>query len=395
MSRKARIVIGLGYGDEGKGLATDYLCSQSAQPLVIRFNGGQQAGHTVCMPDGRRHVFSSFGAGTLRGAATYWSAYCTFSLPAMLNEYRALIQMSAMPQLYLDRRCALTTHYDVLYNRLQEQQRGNARHGSCGMGFGNTIQRHEAGVQLMVQDLLKPDRCRQMLLSIRNYYKAKSQAELKLNFDEFEHEPEDARFLNAMETFCTLLNQYFYITDEETILQNKQWKSFVFEGAQGVLLDMDHGRFPHVTRSSTTSRNALEIINRNKHEFSACELYYISRAYHTRHGEGPFNSAAYALHLTNNQKETNIFNEHQGNFRVGPLDLDQVRYALGAENTASKGLPKNLILTCLDQLDENYLPYLDDNVLKITDSRKLPMLIGCSFNRVLTSRGPYADCITG
>ncbi|WP_158829275.1 adenylosuccinate synthetase [Mucilaginibacter lacusdianchii] len=394
MSRKASIVVGLGYGDEGKGLATDYLCSQSARPLVIRFNGGQQAGHTVCMPDGRRHVFSSFGAGTLRGAATYWSAYCTFSLPAMLNEYRALSQIGAMPQLYLDRHCAVTTHYDVLYNRLQEQQRGNARHGSCGMGFGNTIQRHEAGTQLTVQDLLKPEQCVQKLIFIRNYYKAKSQAELQLDFSEFEHEPEDARFMNYIETFGTLLNQYFYITDEETILQSKQWETFVFEGAQGILLDMDFGRFPHVTRSYTTSRNALEIINRHKNLFSACELYYISRAYHTRHGEGPFNSAAYALQLTNNQQETNVVNEHQGNFRVGPLDLDQVRYALQVENTISKGLPKNLILTCFDQLDETHLPCLDDNVLTITDSYKLPLLIGYPFERVLNSRGPHADCIT-
>jgi len=90
MRKKACIVVGLGYGDEGKGLTTDFLCGQSKFPLVIRFNGGHQAGHTVVTKDGVRHVFSSFGAGTLRNAPTYWSRYCTFSPAYLLYELESL-----------------------------------------------------------------------------------------------------------------------------------------------------------------------------------------------------------------------------------------------------------------------------------------------------------------
>ncbi|MEM9930725.1 MAG: adenylosuccinate synthetase, partial [Bacteroidota bacterium] len=85
------IVLGLAFGDEGKGVTTDYLCRQAERPLVIRFSGGHQAGHTVVSPQGRRHVFSNFGAGTLAGAPTFWSKYCTFHPVGYANEHESLL----------------------------------------------------------------------------------------------------------------------------------------------------------------------------------------------------------------------------------------------------------------------------------------------------------------
>ncbi|HSY75885.1 MAG TPA: adenylosuccinate synthetase, partial [Bacteroidia bacterium] len=69
--KKVSIVVGLGYGDESKGSTTAFLCQQGSNPLVIRYCGGHQAGHTVIY-SGKRHVFSNFGSGTLQGAPTYW-----------------------------------------------------------------------------------------------------------------------------------------------------------------------------------------------------------------------------------------------------------------------------------------------------------------------------------
>ncbi|MFW2477394.1 MAG: adenylosuccinate synthetase, partial [Sediminibacterium sp.] len=125
--KKATVIVGLGYGDEGKGLLTDYYCHNADRPLVIRFNGGQQAGHTVVLKNGTRHVFSNFGSGTLRGVSTYWSAYCTFSPRYFLEE---LSLLPITPMLYLDPACPVTTHYDVLYNRALEISRGKNRYGS-------------------------------------------------------------------------------------------------------------------------------------------------------------------------------------------------------------------------------------------------------------------------
>ena len=68
---KAQIVVGLGFGDEGKGITTDYLCSQNANSLVVRFSGGQQCGHNVCLGE-LSHVHSNFGSGTLRGVPSFF-----------------------------------------------------------------------------------------------------------------------------------------------------------------------------------------------------------------------------------------------------------------------------------------------------------------------------------
>jgi adenylosuccinate synthase len=85
----SKAVLGAGFGDEGKGLVTDWLCRSCAKPLVIRFCGGQQAGHTVAA-NGLRHVFSNFGAGTLRGVPTYFSRFCTIDPVGMINELNAV-----------------------------------------------------------------------------------------------------------------------------------------------------------------------------------------------------------------------------------------------------------------------------------------------------------------
>ena len=68
-------IIGANYGDEGKGLLTDYYAAKSKHSVVVRFNGGPQAGHTVVTPEGKRHVFSHYGSGTLAGAQTFLSKH--------------------------------------------------------------------------------------------------------------------------------------------------------------------------------------------------------------------------------------------------------------------------------------------------------------------------------
>ena len=90
MIMQTNIILGLGYGDEGKGKTTAWLAGQSESPLVIRFSAGHQAGQTVVNDRGQRHVFSNFGSGTFSGVPTYWSAYCTFNPVVYHHEQRAL-----------------------------------------------------------------------------------------------------------------------------------------------------------------------------------------------------------------------------------------------------------------------------------------------------------------
>ena len=386
MTKEAHIVVGLGFGDEGKGLATDWLCGQALargrQPLVVRFNGGHQAGHTVTTAAGQRHVFSNFGAGTLRGVPTYWSRYCTFSPGSVLKEYAALQAAGAQPHLLVDARCPVTTHYDVLYNRALEATRGAARHGSCGLGFGATIERHEqTPLRLYAQDLRFPAVFSHKLRQIRAHYRARIQAETNVDFDQFDHDAEDQRFAGYAEELGRLhQEQAIQLVNEAAVFgPYAPWQTYIFEGAQGILLDMDFGLFPHITRSHTTTANALALLHRSQPALAAkAEVHYITRAYHTRHGAGPLPHEA-AISLINTTAETNQLNDYQGSFRTGPLSIELLNYALACDATIAAGLPKHLLVTCLDQLPDGLLPCWHEGQLKKIAPNALSELLETEF----------------
>lgn len=145
------IVVGLGFGDEGKGLTTSFLCSQTKNPLVVRFNGGHQAGHTVVYKD-QRHVFSNFGSGTLQGVPTYWSEFCTFYPVTFLKEFE-LLSSVVDPVIFINPLCPVTTPFDVEDNRVYEETH---QHGSVGVGFGATLQRQQDHYKLGNYILINP-----------------------------------------------------------------------------------------------------------------------------------------------------------------------------------------------------------------------------------------------
>lgn len=391
-----QIVIGLGFGDEGKGLATDWCCRQSpATPLVVRFNGGQQAGHTVQCADERRHVFSSFGSGSLYGAPTYWSRFCTVAPGPLLREYAALRSLGAQPLLYLDRRCAVTTHYDVFYNRVLEMSRGRARHGSCGLGFGATVQRQEeTPYKLFAQDLAFPEIMLLKLKQIRAYYREKTKALSNVSFDEFDHDAEDQRMVDYLHQLAqlTAAGALMIRSEADMFSSRNPWQDYVFEGAQGLLLDMDYGFFPNVTRSNTGSRNALGLLRaqlpERMHEIS---VRYVTRAYLTRHGAGPLPLENELPTLRNNAQETNRFNDHQGNFRVAPLNADLLRFALQSDDSDAAGLNKSLLITCLDQIDDARIPIWDQGIISDRGYQEIPGICGATFKDCAGSWGACGE----
>lgn len=392
MQKKAFVVVGLGFGDEGKGLATDYLCAHAARPLVVRFNGGHQAGHTVVTSSGHQHIFSTFGAGTLRGIPTYWSRYCTFSPAILLPEYRSL---PVRPMLLVDRCCPVTTHYDVLYNRALEATRGDARHGSCGLGFGATLERHQLPeLQLCAPDLLNSALYQAKLQLIRTYYKAKITADTRFSFDLFNHDSADQQFGREAEEISNLHQQGIIqlVRESEVFTADNPWETFIFEGAQGVLLDMDFGTHPHVTRSNTTSKNALRLLSSHLPDVAAtAEIFYITRSYQTRHGAGPLPHIENGIMLFNSEHETNQYNEHQGPFRTSCLNIDSLNYALECDAHFSQGLPKHLLITCLDQVEAEQLLCYHDGARNKMPYNTIPSLLKCEFRSCLFSFSSCAD----
>ena len=344
--KRAKIIVGLGLGDEGKGITTDFLSRKTGQAIVVRYSGGPQAGHTVVNGE-FKHTFSNFGSGTARGLPTYWSEYCTFYPPNALNEYDILIDKGIQPSLYVNPLAKLTTYWDVAWGRLRERI---YNHGSCGIGVGATMMRHEQTPhKLFVIDLKHGLILHSKLYEIGRYYEAKLK-ELKLDetMEEYYHlqvSAEMRRFFNS------LMSDFIRHTLHRKLLPNdflQTYPNLIFEGSQGVLLDMDHGVYPNVTYANTTSKNAIQIIKSLKRRCET-EIVYVTRCYLTRHGNGWTPLIIGGVDLINNEDECNKQNEWQGSFNVYELDYGLLRYALDVDEAYSYGIPKNLVVTCLDQ----------------------------------------------
>src|SRR6516164_8176372 len=141
--KRAIITVGLGFGDEGKGATVDFLTRRLEADLVVRYCGGCQAGHNVELPDGRRHTFSQFGAGTLAAAPnpprTYLGSNVIIDPLALVREARHLAELGVDDParlLTIHPRCLVVTPWLQTLNRLRELSRGDAKHGSCGQGIG-------------------------------------------------------------------------------------------------------------------------------------------------------------------------------------------------------------------------------------------------------------------
>lgn len=340
---RARVVIGANFGDEGKGLLTDYLCSQGAG-AVVRFNGGAQAGHTVVTPHGKRHVFGHFGSGTFEGIPTFLSQFFICNPIAYFRERVKLDALGVRAAVYAHPDCIVTTHADMIMNQRLEQKRGTSRHGSCGMGVNETIERSILPeLKITMSDLWNNPQ------SIESRV-----AEICEKFAQFRtgsaiDEPEMAEmFLKCCEAFA----------NEVSPAGIGQCKDPVFEGAQGLLLDQNNKEFfPHLTRSNTGMANVRELCAQAG--ITDIDAYYVSRTYVTRHGAGPLPNHNPGMSFPD---QTNKEHPWQGVMRFAPLDAP----AMVARCKSDCGTDNfHLALTCCDQLS----PPIDADLYSYGPSR--------------------------
>ena len=349
--KAAKVVIGANYGDEAKGLATDTLCAASSKPVVVRFNGGAQAGHTVTTPDGRRHVFSHFGSGTFAGATTFLSRFFVVLPRIFVRELAELEALGEHPEIACDPDAQVTTPFDVGLNRAVEMSRGGGRHGSVGVGFGETIERAENGFGLTVKDLSDEAGVCHTLERIAAEWLPRRLAKLGLaaNDDTVNLVAAPAEIaswqeeINAMMERLTLASLGDAIADHEVL----------FEGAQGLLLDMDRGhQFPFVTRSNTGLKNVLALAADVGIE--GLDVTYMTRAYLTRHGAGPLRNERKSLEFAEIVDPTNRPNAWQGTLRFAPLDLDVLRETIAADLSDAEGAAiaakASIGVSCVDQI---------------------------------------------
>jgi adenylosuccinate synthase len=347
---RAIITVGLGFGDEGKGATVDYLVRQFDASLVIRYCGGSQAAHNVQLPDGRRHTFSQFGAGTLNEPAgrvkTWLGPNVIIDPPAMLREAQHLQELG-VPRptslLSVHPSCLVATVWHRTLNRLREMARGDDVHGSCGLGMGETraywLAHGEDAVfaaDLLDQNILhhKLELLRQRaLLDMQELIGRIDNARLlELDYHNLSTDEEALRLRAAINQGVTISAQ---IPDCETA---------IFEGAQGVLLDEYRGFPPYTTWSTVTDHHAWDLIGQMA--VDAVAVLGITRAYTTRHGAGPL--PTWSEELTSRLEDPgNPFNRWQGSLKCGWLDLPLLGYA-----ARSIGSLDGIVVNHLDQLSE-------------------------------------------
>ncbi len=358
---KRSVIVGLGYGDEGKGTITDYLIRKNDASVVVRFNGGPQAAHHVVMPDGRMHCFSQFGSGTfVSNVKTYLSRYMIVDPLAMKLENESLMAngiSDGLERLIVDRDCLMVTPFHKIIGRMMEIMRGKNRHGSCGKGIGRAVEDGKmlGSKALRIGDLID---ARTMKEKLNFLWRVKiDQAEQLL--DEQPADKQLAEYFVQMnrveypkllaEAYQEFVESGVSIADDVTGREILNQKNIILEGAQGALLDAERGFLPYVTSTRTTIANAKALFG-DVEQSNMFKRIGVLRAYATRHGVGPFVTEDFQL-MKIMPDMHNGSNEWQGPFRIGWLDLLTARYSIeingGIDEIALTNLDR---LSCLGKI---------------------------------------------
>lgn len=364
---KVLAVIGAGYGDEGKGVITDYLAHHHENSIVVRYNGGAQAGHTVTTPDGKRHVFSHFGSGSFSGRPTLLSEFFVCN-PLIFKRERMelLLKLDFMnePRIFIHKDCLVTTPVDMVINQIMELRRVNNRHGSVGVGFNETIERSLVPeFKLTVDDLRQGEEHRNAIIdNIQANWINQRLTKIDNPCDE---ECKLLRTILSEQLWFDFKLAIEYFLSYTMMLYDYHFDycdTIIFEGAQGLMLDQDYGDFPHVTRSNTGVKNIIKILE-HVDNIEEIDIHYITRAYVTRHGHGPmFGEQELPYDIVD---ETNKPHAFQGTIRHAPLhfnrfydaifqDFDQL---MEPKHNLSKKAICNIVVTCLDQIKDIGLYY--------------------------------------
>jgi len=279
------VVIGTQWGDEGKGKVVDLLTDRAG--VVVRFQGGHNAGHTLVIGD-HKTVLHLIPSGILHDNVQCLIGNGVVLSPEALQTELAMLEENGVPareRLRISEACPLILSYHVALDHAREKARGNKAIGTTGRGIGPAYEDKVSRRGLRLGDLFHRERFAAKLGEVLDYHNFTLQ-------HYFKAEPVD---------FNRVLDQALAMQDElqplvadipELLHQHPlAGRSIMFEGAQGALLDIDHGTYPFVTSSNTTAGGAA-----TGSGVGPCNLDYvlgITKAYTTRVGSGPFPTELY------------------------------------------------------------------------------------------------------
>ena len=331
-----KAVIGLQWGDEGKGKIVDYLSEDF--DLVVRYQGGNNAGHTVIVDD-TTYKLNLIPSGVIRGKICFLGQGVVLDPNHFSNEYDQIKKKINNPEIYLSSNISLILDYHKQLDKINESILNTEKKiGTTSKGIGPAYQDKVGRKSIKLYDLKSKKIIEEKMHSIKKFYDPilESFNESKINIEQT---------IQDLLSFYDVVNEL--IVDNSQIKKEFKNKKILFEGAQGALLDLDHGSYPFVTSSNTVSSNI--VIG------SALQVDYqtvgIFKAYATRVGNGPFPSELFddiGDYIA--EKGVEIGTVTKRKRRCGWLDLVSLKYSCEINRVNELCITKADVLNNLSEI---------------------------------------------
>lgn len=353
---KVDVLLGLQWGDEGKGKVVDVLTPR--YDLVARFQGGPNAGHTLEF-EGKKYVLRSIPSGIFQKGRTNIIGNGVVLDPVLFKEEaEALLQsgVDIRPLLKISKKAHLILPTHRLLDAANEKAKGGAKIGTTGKGIGPTYTDKISRNGLRLGDTLAPD-------FMARYESARNKhlAQLKNMGETPDIAEAEAKWLEAIEYLKT-----YDLVDSEFVINRAltEGKKVLCEGAQGTLLDVDFGSYPFVTSSNTVAAGACTGLGVAPNKIG--DVYGIFKAYCTRVGSGPFPTE---LFDETGKKIRDLGHEYGAvtgrERRCGWIDLVALRYAIMIDGVTKLIMMKSDVLDDFDEIKACVAYEIDGE--KVTD----------------------------
>ncbi len=360
-TNRASLIVGLQWGDEGKGKIVDHLAQEV--DFVCRFAGGHNAGHTI-VTEGKKYALHLVPSGILNpNAVNIVGNGVVLSPKDFIKELEQFDNIEG--RVYISDKAHLLLPYHALIDQAREKLKGDKAIGTTGKGIGPAYGDKITRVGHRVGELLDPEKLTQDIMNYFNIYRP--------IFDAMGVEtPNDRDLLADLIEYKEKLG--LYITDTTLMvwdaLDNN--KNVLLEGAQGTMLDIDHGTYPYVTSSTTISAGACSGLGISPHTIG--EVIGIAKAYCTRVGNGPFPSEDLGKDGEYLREKGSEFGTTTGRpRRCGWFDAVAMKHAVRLNGVSNIALMKLDVLDGLDSIkvcvayeidgkEIDYVPYTLDGV---------------------------------
>ncbi|WP_411276850.1 adenylosuccinate synthase [Gaiella sp.] len=338
----ATVIVGAQWGDEGKGKIVDLLAQDS--DLVCRYQGGPNAGHTIVV-DGETYKIRAVPSGIITGKACAIGAGCVVDPQVLIGELDDL-ESRGLPTaglVFLSGNAHLIMPWHVALDGARERKLGNLQIGTTRRGIGPAYADKATRIGIRVQDLLDPKILRQKIelaIAEKNVWLERVYEIAPFDLDEV---------ANTYEGYAQRLRPY--IADTSLLVDRalRNGDNVLFEGAQGTLLDLDHGTYPFVTSSSPIAAGAAVSFGIGPNRID--EVLGVSKAYVTRVGEGPFPSEIQGEDQERVRQLGGEFGTVTGRERrCGWLDLPALRFAVRVNGITSLALTKIDVLSSFAEI---------------------------------------------